>query len=628
MIPAMEHAVLLPIILLSLCMGILIIGTVLYSYIYYYTGALLHLSVVIIGVASTLNIGNEIAVIVSGVIGLREIGMQFHRLQALSITLYLFALPFILHQVLELNRRLKRMNRIIYITGAVIACAIVVIAYAGPGLFLSFTMRAGTVVTPWNIGRASPGPLYRIRDLLIFSLGVYSIALIIVDLRMTGRYRYINFILAGMAAGILSGLVDMILAFRESATGLYSIRIFSVFNLGMTVFTILSMVSIMKIFIDQENTVKSGMKNDFLELLAGGIAHDFNNILTGILGNATLALESHKKNDPTRELLTGIEKAAIRARDLTQRLLTFSRGGILFRDIVSLPSLIRETVDFILSGSDIKPHYRFPQDLWNANVDVNQIGQVIQNLVLNAKEAMPHKGELAITMENYVITNESPALAAGNYLKLCFRDSGTGIPEQMLQKIFEPYFSTKERGNGLGLAISLSIVKKHGGHIEASSKAGEGACITVYLPATSQGVTDKTRAAPSPGRFEGKVLLMDDEEMVLDIAARILKQLGFTVVCVTRGEDAVERYRQCVTSGEPFDLVITDLTIRGGMGGRETVGIIKGIDPYARVVVATGYSQDLIVTDYEKFGFDGAIIKPFTLDDFSREIERVLNAPR
>ncbi|MBN1532376.1 MAG: response regulator [Spirochaetes bacterium] len=626
--PAIEHPVLVPIILLSLCTGILAIGTLLYLYIYYYSKKKLHLSVVIIGIISTMTTGNEIAVIVFGLIGMSELGMQFHRLQALSITLYLFALPFILHQVLELNRRLKRVNRVVYITGAVLACILIAIAYGAPDIFLSFTVRAGTVMTPWNIGRASPGPVYRIRDMMIFALGIYSIALIIVDLRMTGRYRYINFILAGMTVGILSGLTDMILAFRESETGLYSIRVFSVFNLGMTIFTILSMISIMKIFIDHENTAKSSMKNEYLELLAGGIAHDFNNILTGILGNATLALESYQRDDQTREMLTGIEKAAIRARDLTQQLLSFSRGGILFRDIVSLPSMIRETVDFILSGSDIKAHYRFSRDLWNVDVDVNQIGQVIQNLVINAKEAMPHKGELAISMENYVITNDSPALAAGNYLKICFRDSGTGIPEEHLRRIFEPYFSTKEKGNGLGLAISMSIVKKHGGYIEATSREGDGACITVYLPATLKSVRDKRKASTSPYRFHGRVLLMDDEEMVLEIAAKMLKQLGFAVVCVARGEDAVEHYRQSITSGEPFDLVITDLTIKGGMGGRETVEIIKTINPSATVVVTTGYSQDLIVTDYEKFGFDGAIIKPFTVEDVSREIERVLNAPR
>ncbi len=621
---AMNPNTIIPIIAMAVFVGILLIGTMLYLYVYFFSRKPLHLSVVIVGFLGLLIIGSEMTVIILGLMGNGPLGMQFHRLQAITITLFLFALPFMFHNLLELNSRWKKINRAVYSGGFIISLIIIACAFVFPETFLSFTRSAITPPTPWNLGRAAPGIVYRIRDILILAVAFYSMALMVAELKMNRRHEYIHPLLIGLIIGTASGALDLLIAMKEIDHGLYSIRVFSIFNVGLTLFIILSMISIMKLFIDQSEALEKARRDEYLELLAGGIAHDFNNILTGILGNVSLAMEHLPGDDVNRGLLAEIEKASARARDLTQQLLTFSRGGILFKNIVSLPTLIEETVDFSLHGSNAQATYAIAPDLWNADVDINQISQLIQNLAINAKQAMPLSGSLYINAENFTVSKKTAYLAEGKYLKIVFRDTGSGIPEENLQSIFEPYFSTRKSGAGLGLAISLSIIKKHHGHIEVSSKINEGTTFTVYIPATEKPAGVAAEKQPAPRKFSGRVLLMDDEDLVLTVGSRILQHIGFQAVCVKKGEDAIGEYRRSMEAGTPYDLVIMDLTIKGGMGGKDAVRHIKEIFPEARVIVSTGYSQDLAISDYGKFGFDGAIIKPYTVEDFKRVIDTVL----
>jgi two-component system, cell cycle sensor histidine kinase and response regulator CckA len=263
------------------------------------------------------------------------------------------------------------------------------------------------------------------------------------------------------------------------------------------------------------------------------------------------------------------------------------------------------------------------EDLLNAVVDVNRISQVIQNLAINAKQAMSDGGRLVVSADNVTLTSDSPELRAGRYVRIRFQDTGTGIPRDLLHSIFEPYFSTKPGGEGLGLAISFSIVKKHGGHIEASSRPNEGSTFTVYLPATDEKAPGVVKTAAPPSCFSGRALIMDDEELVLKIGANLLKHMGFEPVCVKRGEDAIDEFCRARETGRPFKVIIMDLTITGGMGGVDTVARIKEIDPGARVIVSTGYAHDLTVSEHTRFGFDGAIIKPYTFEEFRKAIEAV-----
>ncbi|TAL39932.1 MAG: response regulator [Spirochaetes bacterium] len=625
--PCVEEARVLaaitPIVLLSLCSGILLIGTVLYLYVYSVTRTRLYLATVIIGSLGILYTCIDMLVIVSGIRGLPRTGMEFHRIEALVVAYYMFALPYMFHHMLELTPALKRANRAIYSTTLVIAVFMTAWAFISPNEYLALSRVPGTVETPWNLGRGTPGILYRVRDFIIFALSMYTLALMVVEIRLTRKTRRAILLLAGLVIGISTGVTDLVLAVSERDTGLFTIRTFPLFCLGVTAFTVLAMISIMMLFLDQAKSVERMRKNEYLELLAGGIAHDFNNILTGVLANASLARATLPAAHGVYPLIEEIEKASLRAKILSGQLLTFSRGGVIEKSFVSLSGLIRDTVRFSMTGSNIDVQYALGEDILNAVVDVNQISQVIQNLAINAKQAMKEGGRLVVSADNVTLTGDSPVLFAGRYVRIRFQDTGTGIPENLLHSIFEPYFSTKPGGEGLGLAISFSIVKKHGGHIEAASRPNEGSTFTVYLPATDEKAPGEARPVAPPSCFSGRVLLMDDEELVLKIGANLLRHMGFEPVCVKRGEDAIDEFRRAREAGRPFRLIIMDLTITGGMGGVDTVVRIKELDPAAKVIVSTGYAHDLTVSEHTRFGFDGAIIKPYTFEEFRKAIEAV-----
>lgn len=379
----------------------------------------------------------------------------------------------------------------------------------------------------------------------------------------------------------------------------------------------------------EEDLYRTG-KLESVGLLAGGIAHDFNNILAGIGGNAELAKIAGEKGNDTGVYLKRISKASRRATALTHQLLTFAKGGAPVIRRIDLSNMLRETVEFALSGSPVRSEVMVPDDLWAVYADSGQLVQVISNLVINAAQASPEGGRIEVAAENAVVRNEQmPALAAGKYVMLTVRDHGTGIAPEFMDKIFDPYFTTKAEGTGLGLAIAYSIMKKHNGQIGFDSQVGEGTVFTLHLPASFE---KAEREVPVGGvtvdaRYAGKVLIVDDEEDLRQCLAEILQHAGFEVCAVGDGKKAISAYREAMTSQRPFDIVITDLTIPGGMGGRETVERLLQIDPEARVVVSSGYSQDPILADYSRYGFRGIIRKPYEFEGLADTVARLIALP-
>ncbi len=361
-------------------------------------------------------------------------------------------------------------------------------------------------------------------------------------------------------------------------------------------------------------------------VLAGGIAHDFNNILAAVLGNLDLAALDDSLNETTKELLIKAEKASLRAKNLTQQLLTFSRGGEPVTEVSSLENIIKDSAGFVLHGHKVNCRFDIPEDLWLVDVDKGQISQVIQNIVLNAGHAMPDGGTIAISCANTVLeTGLGLPLPQGKYVTLCIKDTGTGIPGDVIGNIFDPYFSTKAEGSGLGLAITHSIIAKHGGHIFADSEPGAGTTFTIYLPRSVQKKKpDPERPAKRAVPSKATILLMDDEEMVRSAVKGMLTRLGHDVVTCKTGEEAIALYCKGVETHHYFDLVIMDLTIPGGMGGEQAAREILKIDPAARLIVSSGYSNNPVMASHQAYGFSAAIVKPYLLRELSDTLDQVL----
>ncbi|MEO6992265.1 MAG: PAS domain S-box protein [Lacunisphaera sp.] len=362
-------------------------------------------------------------------------------------------------------------------------------------------------------------------------------------------------------------------------------------------------------------------------ILAGGIAHDFNNILTGVMGNLALAQLDIEMKSEAGERLREAEKATLRARDLTQQLLTFAKGGEPVRAAVQLSAMVRETATFALHGSNVKPLFHLPSNLWPADADKGQIGRVVQNLVINAIQAMPNGGTLRLTARNEKIAGlNHPGLVPGYYVQIEVADTGEGIKPENLRLIFDPYFTTKQTGSGLGLAAVYSIIKKHRGHVDVESTVGQGTTFRIWLPAIYDAVVDLTTPPMpvSPGKFAGRVLFMDDEEVIRRMAVLMLQRLGFEVECAIDGAEAVAKFRKARAEKNPFALVIMDLTVPGGMGGREAVILLRAIDPDVKAIVSSGYSSDPVLANYRAHGFCGVVAKPYRLDDFIHALREAL----
>lgn len=374
----------------------------------------------------------------------------------------------------------------------------------------------------------------------------------------------------------------------------------------------------------EEEAVKID-KLESIGLLAGGIAHDFNNTLTAILGNISLARNDLQPEHRAFDRLREAERACLTAQSLTQQLLTFSKGGSPIKKIADISKILTECCVFSLRGSNVSCEFALPDDLWPVEIDEGQISQVISNLVINADHAMPRGGVIDVEAGNVVVTRgEGLPLPDGKYVKISVKDYGSGMPKEFLQRIFDPYFTTKHRGSGLGLATSYSIVKNHGGLLTVESELGSGSVLRIYLPASQQAKRPPEDLEEKPHGGKGKILFMDDEELIRDLAYEILSLLGYEVILVRDGKEAIVSYKEAQESSDPFDAVIMDLTVPGGMGGYEAMNILLKIDPNVRAIVSSGYSTDPIMADYKKYGFKGIVPKPYTVKDLAEILHEVM----
>ncbi len=364
---------------------------------------------------------------------------------------------------------------------------------------------------------------------------------------------------------------------------------------------------------------------DSLGILAAGIAHDYNNLLTAIIGNISLAKITLPKDDPNHAILTDAENASSMAKNLTQQLMAFSKGGSPVRKNTSVRNLLVDTAYFVLRGSQIQIVFDIDNFLWDAVIDRGQIGQVVNNIILNARQSMPEGGLIRIGAENAVVgDNAMVPLKKGNYVRISIEDQGQGIPDDVLPRIFDPYFSTKESGSGLGLAISYTIVKKHEGLINVASQRGIGTTFVIHLPASLRREGEPLSVESKKVSSSGRVLLMDDEMIILDLGLKAMRHLGYEVVTAANGSEAVRLFREAAEAGNPFDAVILDLIIPGGAGADRVVADLKSIDPAIKAVVTSGYADDPVMVDYGAYGFSGVLVKPFSLDDIEQELARVL----
>jgi PAS domain S-box-containing protein len=366
--------------------------------------------------------------------------------------------------------------------------------------------------------------------------------------------------------------------------------------------------------------------------LSGGIAHDYNNLLTAIIGNISLAQTYLDPDEKVFLLLNQALAASKTAKDLTQKLITFSRGGAPDKHIAEVTKLVKSAIEFTLSGSNLKCEFNFSKNLWPVQVDANQIGQAIYNVVMNSREAMPDGGLLEVSAGNATSDDDLTLLKRGNYVKISITDHGQGIPKENLDKIFNPYFSTKKMGNkkgtGLGLSICHSIIKKHGGNVTVSSNVGKGTTLHLYLPSANSKIRDQRAVNTSEQEIpifgEGRILVMDDEEMIRKLARELLTYLGYEVDFATNGTEAVVRYRQALGSKRPFDAVILDLTVKGGMGGKETIQELLKVDPHVIGIVSSGYCNDPEITDYGRYGFSGVVTKPYTMGELGEKLNQAI----
>jgi PAS domain S-box-containing protein len=378
--------------------------------------------------------------------------------------------------------------------------------------------------------------------------------------------------------------------------------------------------------IELERKLLHTQKLESLGILAGGIAHDFNNILTGILGNLSILRRLMPEGHEALERIGRCEKAVSRATGLTCQLLTFAKGGDPIKKPTDLRPVIENAVTFALTGSNAASEVHISAGLWPVQADEGQIGQVLNNLLINAAQAMPLGGVVRVEATNLVLGQaDSASLTEGQYVRISVADQGLGITRENLRKIFDPYFTTKETGTGLGLTSVYAIVRKHGGDIVVLSEVGKGTRFEVILPASlEEAAQEESPATPSLLSGRGAVVVMDDEDLILDMVREMLSLLGYESEGCRRGEDLIRTYRRMVQEGHPPDAVIIDLTIRGGMGGLDAARAILRFDPAARLIVASGYSTDPVVANYRDYGFVAALAKPYRMEDISTELARIL----
>src|SRR5712691_115281 len=374
-----------------------------------------------------------------------------------------------------------------------------------------------------------------------------------------------------------------------------------------------------------EDELLKARKIKSVGVLAAGIAHDFNNLLTGVLGYVSLAKVVAQTDAKVVAYLTAAEQACQRATALTQQLLTFAKGGAPVRHTVSLVELLKECVGFVLRGANVRGDIQIAADLWPVNVDAGQINQVIHNVVLNAMQAMPDGGTVQVRAENVVLAAGVPfTLPEGHYVKITVQDPGCGIPKEVLSNIFDPYFTTKAEGSGLGLTTAYAIVIKHEGYITIASEVDVGTTVVIYLPASQKATVSAPTHPSIPLSGSGRILVVDDEEMVRNLLRQLLERLGYTVECVEDGTEAVGAYQRAQAAGQPFAVVILDYAIPGGMGGLETLTRLRVIDPQVTALISSGYANNPVMADWAHYGFSGVVAKPYTIAQLQEALQNVL----
>jgi nitrogen-specific signal transduction histidine kinase/CheY-like chemotaxis protein len=391
---------------------------------------------------------------------------------------------------------------------------------------------------------------------------------------------------------------------------------------------------------DSQHLKRQIRQLESIAALSGGIAHDYNNLLTAIMGNISLALEHVAPDSNLSDLLEQALAASRVAKILTRRLITFSKGGQPTKKRTDIVSVIENTAAFSLSGSNIRCELEVSGGIWSAYADSQQIGQAIHNLMINAAESMPAGGTVLISFENTTVDSPNSILTPGRYVDIAIKDHGIGIAAENIEKIFDPYFSTKAKGaikgTGLGLSISHSIIANHGGDITVCSRLGVGTTFHVLLPASEaaadpvQPVVDDEKVAISdkPVLGQGRILVMDDEAMIRELTGSMLGHLGYDADFAETGQHAVEKYQTALDTSTPYDAVILDLTIKGGMGGLATIEMLKEIDPTVKAIVSSGYSDDPVIASYKKYGFCEVVAKPYEMIEFSQKLYRVVNGAR
>jgi PAS domain S-box-containing protein len=377
-----------------------------------------------------------------------------------------------------------------------------------------------------------------------------------------------------------------------------------------------------------EEELMRARKLESLGLLAGGIAHNFNNLLAAILGNISLARIQTDPQQPVYRRIAEAEQACLRAKDLTQQLLTFSRGGAPVKKSVSLVDILKESASFAITGSNARCEFSIAEDLWQVEIDSGQISQVIHNLVLNAQQSMPDGGVINIDVENTTVGEDKKTSTlsewSGRYVKLSIRDHGVGIPQENLSKIFDPYFTTKPSGSGLGLASAYSIIRNHDGYLAVESRAGDGTTIYTYIPASANVATLGQSEEMKPMSGKGRVLVMDDDDVIRYLVGEMLLHLGYESAPAAEGFEAIKMYKTAMDENRRFDVVIMDLTIAGGLGGRETINRLREIDPSIKAVVSSGYSNDPVMANFQEYGFSGVIAKPYKIAELSETLHKLL----
>ena len=374
-----------------------------------------------------------------------------------------------------------------------------------------------------------------------------------------------------------------------------------------------------------EEALLQAKKLESVGVLASGIAHDFNNLLTAILANISLAKRYADPDGKTFGRLTAAENACRRATELTRQLLTFARGSAPILRTMAITDLIHDAVDFALRGSNIRGDVVLPAQLWPVEIDPGQIQEVLHHVILNAQQAMPQGGVVEVRADN--LPSDAalpPLLPPGRWIKITIRDQGCGIPADQLPNIFDPYVTTKARGSGLGLTIAHTIITKHDGYITVASEVGVGTTVSLYLPAAAHPLAP-TPATPSPPLVRQEaILVMDDDEAIRDVLVDMLTQLGYQSQCVREGAEVIALYQQAQDRGQPFAAVLLDLTIPGGMGGRETIAHLRAIDPQVRAIASSGYATDPLMAHYRAYGFRGVLSKPYTVEGLEEVLQRVL----